>query len=48
MAQGFNYQILVVDDEPSIRQTATLLLSSKGYEVQVAEDGFAALVLSPT
>ncbi len=31
---GLNYRILVVDE----------LLSSKGYEVHVAEDGFAALV----
>jgi CheY-like chemotaxis protein len=44
MPNGFNYRILVVDDEPLIRETATALLSSKGYEVQVAEDGFAALV----
>ncbi len=44
MSNGLNYRILVVDDEPAIRDTATLLLSSKGYEVHVAEDGFAALV----
>lgn len=44
MASGFNFRILVVDDEPRIRETAVVLLSSKGYEVQVAEDGFAALV----
>lgn len=44
MGPGFNYRILVVDDEPSIRETAKLLLGTKGYEVHVAEDGFAALV----
>jgi len=44
MPNGFNYRILVVDDEARIRETAALLLSSNGYEVHVAEDGFAALV----
>ncbi len=44
MSPGFNYRILVVDDEKLILETAALLLSSKGYEVQLAEDGFAALV----
>lgn len=39
----FRYRILVVDDEQSVRQTATALLESQGYEVQVAEDGFDAL-----
>src|SRR5256885_1313284 len=36
-------QILLVDDEPSIREVFTLLLASSGYDVSVAEDGFAAL-----
>lgn len=35
--------VLVVDDEPSIRDTIALLLTSSGYDVSVAEDGFAAL-----
>ncbi len=43
MSDSFNYRILVVDDEAGIRETASVLLSSKGYEVHVAEDGFAAL-----
>ncbi len=44
MATGFNFRILVVDDERSIRETASTLLGSKGYEVRTAEDGFAALI----
>ncbi len=37
-------QILVVDDNPGVRQTIAMLLMSWGYDVVVAEDGFAALV----
>lgn len=36
-------QILIVDDEPSIRDVMALLLSSSGYDVSTASDGFAAL-----
>jgi CheY-like chemotaxis protein len=36
--------ILVVDDEPSIRQSTALLLSASGYEVSTAENGFDALL----
>jgi CheY-like chemotaxis protein len=38
------YQILVVDDDPSVRETVAMLLMSAGYEVGVAEDGFRALL----
>src|SRR5512133_289933 len=41
---GFNHRILVVDDEPAIRATADALLSSQGYEVITAVDGFDGLV----
>lgn len=41
---GFNYRVLVVDDDPSILQTSALVLKNKGYEVRGAQDGFAALV----
>ena len=41
---GFKYRILVVDDEPLIRQTSALVLSDQGYEVRTAADGFEALV----
>lgn len=40
---GFNYRILVVDDDVSVLRTSVLLLESKGYEVRAAQDGFAAL-----
>ena len=43
MPTGFNYRILVVDDEPTILKTSAAVLESKGYEVRTACDGFAAL-----
>ena len=43
MPDGFPFRVLVVDDEPSILQTSSILLRSKGYEVRTAVDGFAAL-----
>lgn len=36
-------RVLVVDDEPSIRTTVSLLLSLEGYEVEGAADGRAGL-----
>lgn len=41
---GFKYRILVVDDEPLIRQTSAMVLAEQGYEVRTAGDGFEALV----
>jgi CheY-like chemotaxis protein len=41
--QTFAYRVLVVDDEPSIVQTALLVLGTRGYEVHGAKDGFEAL-----
>ncbi len=41
---GFNHRILVVDDEAAIRATAEALLSTEGYEVVTAVDGFDGLV----
>lgn len=38
------HQILVVDDDPAVRETTSLLLMAGGYDVVAAEDGFAALV----
>jgi CheY-like chemotaxis protein len=35
--------ILVVDDEPNIREMLTILLTSAGYDVATAENGFDAL-----
>ncbi len=42
---GGNETILVVEDEPSVRSFAKLVLQGKGYTVVVAEDGQAALEL---
>ena len=39
----FRFRILVVDDEPSIRETAALILESEGYEVLTAADGVDGL-----
>ena len=36
-------KILVVDDDPSIRQLVTDVLTVEGYEVEAAGDGYAAL-----
>ena len=38
------YQVLVVDDDPTVRESFAMLLQSGGYDVQVAEDGFSALL----
>ena len=43
MSDGFAFRILVVDDEPAILSTSSSVLSSKGYEVRTAKDGFAGL-----
>ena len=40
---SFNYRLLVIDDEPSIRDILQTSLSMQGYEVRVAKDGFDAL-----
>jgi len=37
-------EILVVDDDPSIRETIAMLLTDEGYKVSVAGDGFDALL----
>ena len=39
----FRFRILVVDDEPSIRETIRLILESEGYEVLTATDGVEGL-----
>ena len=44
MSDTSRQQILVVDDEPSIRENLALLLSLVGYEVVTAKDGFDALL----
>jgi PAS domain S-box-containing protein len=42
-AVQFRFRILVVDDEPSIRETAEQILRSEGYEVLTAADGLDGL-----
>ena len=39
---GFSYRILVVDDDETIRNTSSMVLASKGFEVRTAADGFQA------
>ncbi len=41
--RSFPYRILLVDDDPTIRQVGIALLQSKDYEVLCAEDGFEGL-----
>lgn len=40
----FKYRVLVVDDDPLVRETSALVLTKQGYEVRTSADGFAALV----
>src|SRR5664279_1297213 len=43
MLKGFKPQILVVDDEPSVRECLGMLLASVGYNVETAENGVNAV-----
>ena len=38
-----NCRILVVDDDPTVREIISMLLMAAGYDIVVAEGGFAAL-----
>jgi len=42
-ASQFPYRVLIVDDEPSIRQAAGAILESQGYEVLTVADGLEGL-----
>jgi CheY-like chemotaxis protein len=42
-ASPFPYRILIVEDEPSLRQLGKMLFEAQGYEVRAAEDGFEGL-----
>ncbi len=42
-ASPFPYRILIVEDEPSLRQLGKRLFEAQGYEVRGAEDGFEGL-----
>jgi len=43
MSGPSKHHILVIDDDPGIRETIELLLTSSGYDVSIAENGFSAL-----
>jgi CheY-like chemotaxis protein len=44
MSEGtFQYRILIVEDDTTLRDFGKLLLSAQGYEVLCAEDGFEGL-----
>jgi len=42
-AVPFPYRILIVEDEPSLRELGKMLLQAQGYEVRGAEDGFEGI-----
>jgi hypothetical protein len=44
MMPGAKVNLLIVDDEPSIRRTFSEIFTEFGYSVRSAEDGFTALV----
>lgn len=44
MPSGSKPQILVVDDEPSIRESLAVLLAASGYDVAEAENGYSAVL----
>ena len=48
MNNGFEKQILVVDDDAQIRALLTVLLEDEGYQVLTAADGEAALLSALT
>ena len=44
MATPSKRQVLVVDDDPSVRETVVMSLMSAEYDVTAAEDGFSGLL----
>src|SRR5512142_1222844 len=44
MPNRSRHQILLVDDEKSVRESIAMLLTSVGYDVATAHDGFDALL----
>jgi CheY-like chemotaxis protein len=44
MSKPSKYEILVVDDDPAVRDSLAMLLQSAGYDVHIAIHGFDALL----
>lgn len=44
MSNTLQYQLLVVDDEPGVRESTAMLLTARGYMVRTAEHGLDALL----
>jgi CheY-like chemotaxis protein len=44
MNNALQYQLLVVDDEPSVRESTAMLLTATGYRVRTAVHGLDALL----
>jgi CheY-like chemotaxis protein len=44
MSTRSKHLVLVVDDDTSVRESTSLLLTASGYDVNVAEDGFDAIL----
>ena len=44
-SENAKYQILVVDDEPTVCKAIQMMLTFYGHEVQIADDGVAAFAL---
>jgi len=44
MTEKKQIRILVAEDDPSVRQTVSMMLKRKGYDVTTATDGFDALL----
>jgi len=43
--KGTRYTVLIVDDEPAIRNIQAIILSNKGHEAQAVSNGKAALAM---
>jgi CheY-like chemotaxis protein len=44
MSHSSKHRVLIVDDDPSVRDSVAMLLASEGYETSTAENGFDALL----
>ena len=44
MSHSSRNSVLIVDDDPAVRDSIAMLLASQGYEISTAENGFDALL----